>query len=49
MAKSKINLNDGPMLPANTAQLIAEGIPQRQAMSLALMREPACGKVKGLK
>lgn len=49
MKPPKINLNDGPMLPANTAQLMESGIPQRQAMNLALMREPASGKVKGLK
>lgn len=45
----KIDLNDGPMLPANAAKLMSEGIPQRKAVNLALLREPAgsTGKWKG--
>lgn len=44
---SKLDLSDGPMLPANAAKLMADGIPQRKAVNLALLREPAGGKVKG--
>lgn len=41
------NIKDGPMLPANMAKLMQSGIPQRKAMSMALMQEGPGGKPKG--
>lgn len=44
---SKLDIKDGPLTPANTAQLMASGIPQRKAVNLAMLREGPGGKAKG--
>ncbi len=30
----------GPMMPANTQKLVNQGVPMRQAVAMARMREP---------